>query len=66
MTRREGRPSTGYLLSRFVANSFKTVGFGVLAGVSALLFRPDAARKFLVRARRSCGYLYQIPRSLFG
>ena len=38
----------------------------LLAGLSALVFRPGAAKKALVRGWRCCGYLYQIPRSLTG
>jgi len=64
--REEGRSSTGYLLSRFVGNVFKALGFALVAALNFLLARPGAAKKSLVRAWRSCGYLWQIPRSLFG
>jgi hypothetical protein len=40
--------------------------FAVLAGLQGLCLRPGAAKQALVRAWRSCGYLYQIPRSLAG
>jgi glucosyl-dolichyl phosphate glucuronosyltransferase len=58
--------STGYLLSRFGANLVKGVGFVVLALLAVLVLRTGDAKKALVRAWRCCGYLYQIPRSLFG
>jgi GT2 family glycosyltransferase len=64
--RDEGRSSTGYLLSRFAGNIFKAAGFTLVAALNALVFRPGFAKKSLVRAWRSCGYLYQIPRSLMG
>jgi glucosyl-dolichyl phosphate glucuronosyltransferase len=56
----------GYLLSRFVVNVPKAAGFAVLALLNAIIFRTGDAKKALVRAWRSCGYLYQIPRSLAG
>jgi len=61
-----GRPPVGYLASRFVASLGKAAGFAFLALLHTVLFRPGAARKALVRAWRSCGYLYQIPRSARG
>lgn len=64
--RAEGRSSVGYLLSRFVGNVFKAVGFGLVALLNFVIARPEAGKKAFVRAWRSCGYLYQIPRSLFG
>jgi len=33
---------------------------------AAITLQAGAARKSLVRAWRSCGYLYQIPRSFCG
>ncbi|MCW5548777.1 MAG: glycosyltransferase family 2 protein [Opitutaceae bacterium] len=64
---RAGRPgAAGYLLSRFFVNLLKTLGFTVLALLSLIAVRPDAAKKSLVRAWRSCGYLWQIPRALCG
>jgi len=64
---RAGQPgATGYLLGRFLANIAKTIGYSLAALVNVLVFRPGGAKKALVRAWRSCGYLYQIPRSLFG
>lgn len=64
---RIGQPgATGYLLGRFVANIAKALGFSLAALLNALVGRIGAAKKGLVRAWRSCGYLYQIPRSLCG
>jgi hypothetical protein len=64
---RAGQPAAAaYLAGRFVANVFKALGFAVLALLQAVVFRPGATKKALVRAWRSCGYLYQIPRSLCG
>jgi len=62
---RLGRKSS-YLVSRFFGNALKALGFAFVALGCALLFRLGAAKKALVRAWRCCGYLYQIPRSLFG
>jgi len=58
--------AVGYLVSRFLGNALKALGFALVALGCALLFRRGAAKKALVRAWRCCGYLYQIPRSLFG
>jgi hypothetical protein len=64
---RAGLPGgRAYLASRFPANLLKAAGFTLLAALNALLLRTGAAKRALVRAWRSCGYLYQIPRSLFG
>lgn len=64
---RAGRPgAAGYLLTRFAGNFFKALGFVLLALLSVLILRTGDAKKSLVRAWRSCGYLYQIPRSLAG
>jgi hypothetical protein len=56
----------GYLGARFAGNLLKAAGFLLLALLSVLVLRTGDARKALVRAWRSCGYLYQIPRSLVG
>ena len=62
-----GQPGAlAYLLSRMAANTAKALGFALLALLNALVFRGDAAKKAIVRAWRSCGYLYQISRSFFG
>jgi glycosyltransferase involved in cell wall biosynthesis len=64
---RSGRPgAAGYLLGRFAANAGKALAFALLAAGQAAVLRRGAAQKALVRAWRSCGYLYQIPRSLVG
>ncbi|MEI7552090.1 MAG: glycosyltransferase [Verrucomicrobiota bacterium] len=64
--RDEGRSSTGYLLSRFGGNLAKAPAFALLGLVNFVLLRAGAGKQSLVRAWRSCGYLYQIPRSLAG
>jgi glycosyltransferase involved in cell wall biosynthesis len=64
--RDEGRSSTGYLLSRLAGNVLKAPAFALLGLVNFVLFNSGAGKKALVRAWRSCGYLYQIPRSLVG
>lgn len=58
--------AAGYLLARYPANLLKAFGFGMVALVCLIAFQPGAAKKAAVRAWRSCGYLYQIPRSLRG
>jgi glycosyltransferase involved in cell wall biosynthesis len=64
---RAGQPGAlGYLGGRFLANGLKASGFAALAVLNALVFRGGGAKQALVRAWRSCGYLYQIPRSLCG
>ena len=62
----EGRSSWPYLLSRLIPNLLKAAGFLGIAFLQMAIFRTDLAKKFLVRAWRACGYLYQIPRSLAG
>lgn len=64
---RAGQPGAKtYLAGRFAANVAKVTGFSLLAFLHAVTFRPGSAKKALVRAWRSCGYLYQIPRSFLG
>ena len=64
---RAGQPGAkGYLAGRLFANLAKALGFALLALLNAIVFRTGAAKKALVRAWRSCGYLFQIPRSLAG
>ncbi len=62
----EGRSSTGYLLSRLAGNILKVPAFALLSALAFIAGQGGAARKFLIRSWRSCGYLYQIPRSLAG
>jgi glycosyltransferase involved in cell wall biosynthesis len=64
--RAAGPGAGGYLISRFGANLAKATGFALVALAQALLGRTGPAKKALVRAWRSCGYIYQIPRSLLG
>ena len=64
---RAGQPgAAGYFAGRLIGNLLKAIGFALLALLNAIVFRTGAAKKNLVRAWRSCGYLYQIPRSLAG
>lgn len=58
--------ATTYFVGRFVANVAKALGFCLVALLNALILRTGSAKKALVRTWRSCGYLYQIPRSLVG
>ena len=64
---RAGQPGAGgYFVSRLLGNSLKAIGFALLAFLNFIIAQTGAAKKALVRAWRSCGYLYQIPRSLVG
>lgn len=64
---RAGQPGApGYLAGRFLGNLAKALGFALVAIFSMAIARPGAAKKALVRTWRSCGYLYQIPRSVCG
>jgi glycosyltransferase involved in cell wall biosynthesis len=64
---RAGRPGAAlYLASRFAVNLAKAPGFALLALGHAITFRRNAMKKALVRSWRSCGYLYQIPRTCCG
>jgi glycosyltransferase involved in cell wall biosynthesis len=58
--------AAGYLLTRWVINLLKAAGFSLLSLLAAVALQNGPAKKSLVRAWRSCGYLYQIPRSLLG
>lgn len=64
--RAAGRSPAGYLASRAIANLGKLAGFLLLVLLNILVLRLGGAKMALVRAWRSCGYLYQIPRSLAG
>ena len=55
-----------YLASRLIANPPKVLGFALLALVYAVIFRHGDMKKSLVRLWRSCGYVYQSVRCLFG
>jgi GT2 family glycosyltransferase len=64
---RAGQPGgRAYLATRWLANVLKLFGYALLALLATLILRTGDAKKSLVRAWRSCGYLYQIPRSLVG
>ncbi len=64
---RAGQPgAAAYFLGRFHGNLLKALGFVLLALLNFIIARPGEAKKALVRTWRSCGYLYQIPRSLVG
>jgi hypothetical protein len=64
--RAAGRTPAGYLASRAAGAVLKAAAFALAAVLASLAFRRDAARRALVRAWRSCGYLYQIARSAVG
>jgi glucosyl-dolichyl phosphate glucuronosyltransferase len=64
--RLSGRSPFGFLLSRAAGSALKVVGFVLLSLLWAVVFRTGAAKAALVRAWRSCGYLYQIARSAAG
>jgi glycosyltransferase involved in cell wall biosynthesis len=66
LLRDAGRSRLPFFVSRALGNLLKLIGFGVEALACYALFRKDAARRALVRAWRSCGYLYQIARSAVG
>jgi len=55
-----------YLATRFVGNLLKALGFSLLALLQFIVLQGGPARTSLIRSWRACGYLYQIPRSLFG
>lgn len=64
---RAGRPGAGaYLLSRLTVHAAKAPLCGMLAAGCLLAARPGSAKKALVRAWRSCGYIVQILRSFAG
>jgi glucosyl-dolichyl phosphate glucuronosyltransferase len=64
--RGEGRSTLPYLFSRALGNAAKLAWFLVLSGAGYAAFSKGPARRALVRAWRSCGYLYQIARSALG
>ncbi len=64
--RASGASPASYLLSRAFGNVLKVIGFIVLALLNFVVLRFGSAKKALVRAWRSCGYLYQITRSSRG
>jgi hypothetical protein len=64
--REAGRSPLPFLMSRAAGSAAKLAGFLLASGACYAVFRRDPARRALVRAWRSCGYLYQIARSLAG
>jgi GT2 family glycosyltransferase len=58
--------SLGFHLSRWFINLCKAPLFALFGLFCLLVFRVGNTKQFLVRAYRSCGYLYQIPRTLCG
>lgn len=64
---RAGQPgAAGYLVGRFFANIGKAAGYGLTAAANGIVFRTGPSKKALVRAWRSCGYIYQTVRSALG
>jgi glycosyltransferase involved in cell wall biosynthesis len=64
---RAGQPGAKtYLSTRLVVNAAKAAGFSALAILYLLSFQAGTCKKSLVRAWRSCGYVYQAARSLRG
>ncbi|HRE79782.1 MAG TPA: glycosyltransferase [Opitutaceae bacterium] len=61
-----GRTSIGYLVSRLLANALKVLVYSLIGILWALLLQTGNSKKAWVRAWRSCGYLYQIPRTAMG
>jgi glycosyltransferase involved in cell wall biosynthesis len=62
---RAGQPdATRYLLSRIIVNLAKIPLLSLLALASGLIGRSGTAKKALVRAWRSCGYVFQSVLSL--
>jgi glycosyltransferase involved in cell wall biosynthesis len=66
MLREARRSPFPYLASRAAGAVAKLVGFGLVSAACFIAFRGWAAKRALVRAWRSCGYLYQIARSACG
>jgi glycosyltransferase involved in cell wall biosynthesis len=64
--RDSGRSAAGFLASRACGSLVKLLLFSFAALASAVVLRTGPAKKALVRAWRSCGYLYQIARSALG
>ena len=55
-----------FLAGRFAACLVSAGAHAVLGVLNAMVFRGGEAKRALIRSWRSCGYLYQIPRSLRG
>jgi hypothetical protein len=66
LLRESGRSTLPFFFSRAVGSAAKLAWFLAECGACYAVFQKDPARRALVRAWRSCGYLYQIARSLAG
>jgi glycosyltransferase involved in cell wall biosynthesis len=66
LLRDSGRSAFPFLASRALGNVGKLAWFLLESGACYAVFRKDPARRALVRAWRSLGYLYQIARSAVG
>jgi glycosyltransferase involved in cell wall biosynthesis len=66
LLRESGRSPLPFFASRAAGSAAKLAWFLCEGGACYAVFRRDPARRALVRAWRSCGYLYQIARSLAG
>jgi hypothetical protein len=64
--RESGRSPLGFMATRAAGGAFKVAGFLLLAMACMVALRTGSARRALVRAWRSCGYLYQISRTAVG
>lgn len=64
--RAAGNAPFGFLLSRALGSLVKLAAFSAMALGYAAVLRTGDAKRALVRAWRSCGYLYQIARSAVG
>jgi glucosyl-dolichyl phosphate glucuronosyltransferase len=62
----QGRSAAPFYMSRAAGALLKLVGYLLVAAGSTILMRRGSAKRALVRAWRSCGYLYQISRSSVG
>ncbi|MGA2016701.1 MAG: glycosyltransferase [Opitutaceae bacterium] len=66
MLRESGASPFGYLATRAAAGVVKAVGLLLFAAACMLALQSGAAKRALVRAWRSCGYMYQIARTAVG
>jgi GT2 family glycosyltransferase len=64
--REAGRSAVPFQASRAVGSVLKLAWFLILAGVFSVILDRGRSKRALVRAWRSCGYLYQIARSAIG
>jgi GT2 family glycosyltransferase len=66
LLRDSGRSPLPFLASRAAGSAAKLAWFLIQCGACYAVLQRDPARRALVRAWRSCGYLYQIARSSAG